>query len=150
MAPSYQHTQTGYLHWVCLVPAVALAAVAWLTVDRPVLLITFATSAAVCLLLAASCYSMTVADVGDELTVRFGPVPLFHTSVRYDLIEHVEAARSTWLDGLGVHYVPGRGWIFNVHGRDCVEIRCTDGRKLRIGTDEPERLTQFVRSRVNR
>jgi hypothetical protein len=39
--------------------------------------------------------------------------------------------------GWGIHYY-GKGWLYNVAGLDAVEIRLTSGRRLRIGTDEPE------------
>lgn len=148
--PSYSHTQAGYLHWICLACGAPLAFLAVLIPGNTALLLTFAGSAALCVLLAACCYSLTVADAGDRLTVQFGPLPVFHTSVCYSEILEVRTGRSSWLDGLGVHYVPGRGWIYNIHGRDCVEIRCVSGRKLRIGTDEPAKLLEVIRDGQSR
>jgi hypothetical protein len=36
-------------------------------------------------------------------------------------------------------------WIYNVSGFDAVELRMTDGRMYRIGTDEPHELEAAIR-----
>ena len=47
--------------------------------------------------------------------------------------------RNPWWYGFGIHRTP-RGWLYNVSGLDAVEIRLRNGRKLRLGTDEPGKL----------
>ena len=97
----------------------------------------------------AACFgSLTVADRGDRLSIRYGPLPLFGTSGVYSSITDVQVSRSALLDGWGIHYIPGRGWTYNLWGRDCVEIRMGSS-TLRIGTDDPARLVEFLRSKVN-
>jgi hypothetical protein len=96
----------------------------------------------------ALCFAtLTVRDEGTRLAVRFGPIPLFGTSVAYSDITEVAAARSSFLDGWGVHWTPGRGWIYNLWGFGCVRIGL--GRKtVRIGTDDVEGLVRFLNSRL--
>jgi hypothetical protein len=40
------------------------------------------------------------------------------------------------------------GWVWNLSGWDCVVLQLRNG-VLRIGTDEPETLAQFVRLKIN-
>ena len=47
--------------------------------------------------------------------------------------------RNSWWYGFGIRWFPG-GTLWNVWGLDAVEFDLVKGRKLRIGTDEPEQL----------
>ena len=58
-----------------------------------------------------------------------------------------EAARSDWLGGGGIHYMPGHGWIYNPWGRVCVKLRLGE-KKVRIDTNDVEGLLRFVKTRV--
>ncbi|MBL8828011.1 MAG: hypothetical protein JNM18_13620 [Planctomycetaceae bacterium] len=98
------------------------------------------------LLLAASFHHLTVRDLGNCLQVAFGPVPLFRRSVAYQDIESVAVGRTTILDGWGIHVSLRGGWVWNIWGRDCVELRLRRG-VWRIGTDDAANLAQFVRTR---
>jgi hypothetical protein len=97
----------------------------------------------------AFCFrSLTVADDGDRLTIRFGPVPLFRTSIPYADMTGVEAGKSTVIDGWGIHYVPGRGWTYNLWGFGCVVVY--RGKTIiRIGSDDVENLVDFLNRRIN-
>ena len=45
----------------------------------------------------------------------------------------VEAGRSSLIDGWGIHWIPGRGWTYNLWGFGCVVIQ--QGKKTtRVGT----------------
>ncbi len=90
---------------------------------------------------------MTVADAGDRLTIRFGPLPLFRRSVRYDLIDSVEVGKTTFLDGWGIHMSLRGGWVWNLWGWDCVVLQLRKG-TLRVGTDDAENLARFVESKI--
>ena len=53
--------------------------------------------------------------------------------------------KNRWYNGWGIRLIP-RGWIFNVSGFDAVEIQMKNGRRYRIGTDEPEALLAAIQS----
>jgi len=144
--PLYRHTQ-----WSPLGPAFAAAAigclVVWTQVEAPVertLCVTMAVAAG---LIGGLFGRLRITEQADCLRVRFGPLPLFGTTVRYAHVRSVVRARSTVLDGLGVHWFPGRGWTFNVWGFDCVELR-TDRGLVRLGTDDPDGLVQHLAQRA--
>lgn len=142
----YRHTQ-----WSPLGPAFAICglgcfAALWF-VDDPVSRTLCVTMGVVAGLIAGLFGQLRVEEQEDRLRVRFGPLPLFGTSVRYAHVRAVARARSSLLDGLGVHWFPGRGWTFNVWGFDCVELH-TDRGLVRIGTDDPDELVRHVAQRT--
>jgi len=140
----YEHTQRGYWHFAFLL----LAAVGWslaLLIPLPPPLPAFATAlAALFALLGLSFMNLTIRDGGDRLLIRFGPIPLLRGSVRYDQITGAAEDRTNWLDGWGIHWVPGRGMTYNIWGFRCVRLQ-TGKRTIRLGTDDPEGLIAFLR-----
>ena len=146
MDTPYQHTQHGPL-WMMLGVPFAGALAAAVFAEEPALRVGMLLFAAFFALIAACFATLTVRDCGDHLDVRFGPLPWWGTRVRYDAILRVEPARSRLIDGFGIHWLPGRGWTFNLWGFDCVEIT-TDRRRLRIGTDDPDGLLRHLVART--
>ena len=92
--------------------------------------------------------SLRVRSDGERLQVRFGPLGFLGTSLRYDDVRGVSLGRSGWVDGWGMHWRPGHGWLFNLWGFDCVEIR-TASRKLRIGSDDARGLARHLEARAS-
>jgi hypothetical protein len=143
----YDHTQKAPLYWILLGTAVFSAAIAYSISDQmPAFWI--ATGVAVLIGVSACCFvNLTVRGEGDHLSIRFGPLPVFGTMIRYSDIHKVEAARTSLVDGWGVHWVPGRGWTYNIWGFGCVKIEM--GKKvIRIGTDDIDGLLSFLKTKV--
>ena len=63
-------------------------------------------------------------------------------------ISRAEPARIALIDGWGIHYVPGRGWTYNIWGWSCVRLTVNGG-TLRIGTDDAESLAQFILAKIS-
>jgi hypothetical protein len=100
------------------------------------------------MILCGFCFrSLTIADEGEWLAVRFGPLPFFGTSIRYADISDAQPGRTSWIDGWGIHYLPGRGWTYNLWGFRCVVLRMVN-RSIRLGTDDPDNLAHFIRQRI--
>lgn len=92
-----------------------------------------------------SCFQhMTVRDEGAQLLIVYGPVPLFRKRIDYTQITSVEASRSAMIDGFGIHYVPGRGWTYNLWGFSCAELHLGK-RIIRVGSDDVDGLVRFLR-----
>lgn len=144
---SYRHTQESPMFWILLAPCAVLMVVLPFVRERPGVFFVLAAWAALLLLATASFRNLTVADGGDRLLVRFGPLPLLRASFRYDRITAVERSRSSWIDGWGIHWVPGRGMTYNVWGFDCVKL-CVASRVVRIGSDDADALADFLSRRV--
>lgn len=144
---TYAHTQRAPLGWYLVMIAVAAFAVAWFTRGQwPAVLILSSIGAAM-ILLSLLISTLTVADEGESLAVRFGPLPLFRKRIAYGAIGRAEPARSAIIDGWGIHYIPSRGWTYNIWGRECVELT-VNGRVMRIGTDDADNLARFIRTKI--
>ena len=94
-------------------------------------------------------HHLTVADEGDHLSIRFGPLPFCCKRIPYDQIRDVEVGRTTWLDGWGIHQSPRGGWVWNIWGWDCVVIHREQG-PFRVGTDDAAELADFLKRRIGR
>ena len=144
---TYTHTQSGRWHYVLFALTLAILAGAWITRSHPPLAIILLVSAATFALCGLVFGSLTISDEGDRLALHFGPLPLLRKRIRYADITAVEIGRTSILDGWGIHFIPGRGWTYNVWGFACVKL--TLGRKvIRVGTDDAEGLAKIIRKKI--
>ena len=120
---------------------------AWITPES-VLQIILACSGGFMMVLSLAFRQLTVSDETDGLLISFGPLPLFRRRVQYSNIESVARGRTTLIEGWGIHLSPGGGWVWNLWGFDCVDVEFKKGRRLRIGTDDPEGLESLLKQRV--
>ena len=89
--------------------------------------------------------SLTVQVDPEAVRIRFGPGPV---GKRFPVAEirSVRPVRNHWTYGWGIRLTP-HGWLFNVSGLDAVELMMGDGKRYRIGTDQPrELLTAIVQA----
>lgn len=143
----YDHTQSAQLYLLLVVVGIGMLVGAWLT-PAEMMQIILASTGALMFVFALSFRQMTVSDEFDRLLISFGPLPMFRRRVLYSNITSVERSRTTVLDGWGIHLSPGGGWVWNLWGFDCVDVYFKKGRRLRIGTDDPEGLEAFLKGRV--
>jgi hypothetical protein len=144
---SYDHVQRAPLYLLILLPGLVVALVA-IFVSEPVLRWVLAASGALSIVLSACFRQLRVRDAGDRLALTFGPLELFKKRLPYAQMRAARAARSDMLDGWGIHWVAGRGWIYNLWGYDCVAIELANGKRVRVGTDDPRGLVSFLESRI--
>ena len=143
----YQHTQRAPLHWILYLPAGGLFFVAWQIRLESQLSIVFGLVGFLLIVLAISFKELTVREKDDHLEVRFGPLRIFGTDIRFSEITDVEIGKTKLIDGWGIHYVPFRGWALNLWGFNCVKITRKTS-VIRIGSDDVEQLTEVVARRV--
>lgn len=87
--------------------------------------------------------------VGDGFVeVRFGPGPI-RRRIALSEIASADEGRNRWYWGWGIRLTP-QGWMWNVHGLSAVQLELADGRRFRIGTDDPERLSAVIRGEIAR
>tara|TARA_B110000037_G_scaffold174526_1_gene198773 strand:- start:615 stop:1040 length:426 start_codon:yes stop_codon:yes gene_type:complete len=82
--------------------------------------------------------SLRVEVSGDLVRLFFG-LGIIHRTINREKISSVKQVRNSWWFGFGVRYTP-HGWMWNASGLDAVEITYKNGKKFRIGTDDPEGL----------
>ena len=144
----YNHTQKALWFLLLYAIGVLMIVVSWsLFEEDQFAAVVLLVAGLLMLMLATSFQHLTVADRGDHLLIRFGPLPLFRKRIRYEDIREVETGRTLLLDGWGIHLSIRGGWVWNLSGRDCVVIYLHDG-VVRIGTDDPENLAQFLKRKI--
>ncbi|MCY2928639.1 MAG: hypothetical protein NTV86_03935 [Planctomycetota bacterium] len=144
---TYDHTQKSPLYLILLLPAVVvMVSVVVAPAPPPVFALLMVVEASL-IVAAFSFMHLRVRDQGDYLAVRFGPLPIFRRRIPYVQITGAEAWRSSFLDGWGVHWMAGRGWIYNLWGFDCVVVHL-GAKTFRIGTDDVDGLVGFLKAKV--
>ena len=136
----YEHTQRGDMIIAALSFAILLilatsyiAGFVWVTLF---VLIVLAGALLVC-------STLTVSVGENTLSIRFGPVGLIRRSWPLQEIESVVPVTNPWYYGLGIHGTP-RGVLYNVSGFRGIEVRLFSGTIFRVGTDEPEELSNAI------
>lgn len=143
--PRYRHTQIG---WAMLtIAALVGGGLAWILLRAggvPFAILVLAFCPLVLLALAFS--TLTVA-------VKEGRLAWCYTlgwprhSLAWREIESVEAVRTSWFEGWGIHRTR-RGWLYNVSGLDAVLVTRRDGRRFLLGSDEPRALVNALRAAI--
>ena len=144
---AYRHTQRGPLHWILVGVAVVGLVLATTVVEHPVPR-AYVLIGVVLLGLFASCFArLTVREEGGTLVAAFGPLPVFQKRLPYEDVVSFRPTESLFMDGWGIHWIPGRGWTWNIWGKVCVEFETTRG-LLRIGTDDVDGLVAHLEERL--
>ena len=147
-AVRYQHTQRNGLVPIVLTIAALGSLTLLLRSGRvPLPLGARLTVIAAAVTLAVSGFvfsSLTVVIRDGQLSWWFGPGAIKKT-VPLATIVAAEPTTTSAINGLGIH-ATGRGWLYNVAGRAAVLVRQVGGRQFLIGSDEPERLAEAIRS----
>ena len=138
----YIHRQSsGMMLVVLLVPVVVCAVVAWTARVWWLYLL------AVAFVLVAWLFSSLTVEVNErDLVSYFGP-GFWRKDTPLGDITGVERTRNSALEGWGIRITP-RGMLYNVAGRDAVEIRLATGRQFRLGTDDPDGLVAALREHI--
>jgi len=145
---TYNHTQRGPLYLIMLAVAVVILAMAWRLRDDPASVHGLLILAAVFFLVSLMFKRLTIRDEGAHLAVRYGPLPLFRRRIPYSEIASADPDRTSWIDGWGIHWIPGRGYTYNLWGFGCVRLVVRE-RVIRIGSDDVENLVSFLRKKIH-
>jgi hypothetical protein len=87
-------------------------------------------------------WSLTVEVRRGQVQARFGS-GLIRRTVQLADIQEARVVRNPWYAGWGIRLIP-RGVIYNVSGFGAVELELSNGRRFRIGTDEPQALLEAI------
>ena len=144
----YHHSQSGHLHQLIYLTAAALVVAGWFCREEMVASLCLTLTGIAILPLAWAFATLTVEDSGDDLLIRYGPLPLFRKRIAFREIRSVEPDRTKWIDGWGIHWVPGRGTTYNLWGFDCAKLS-VGNRTIRIGTDDVDNLVSAIRTKAH-
>jgi hypothetical protein len=146
---TYHHTQKAPWFLLLFCFAALCFTIVWVTKAEPVLPAILLVSGLMMAIFGYSFQQLTVADEGDWLAIRFGPLPLFKRRIRYDDIQEVGIGRTTVLNGWGIHLTLRGGWIWSLSAGNCVVIRHRRG-TISVGTNDAQGLVEFLKDRKPR
>lgn len=136
---TYHHRQSGAIGPLLFAISTSTAAATALLANEPGIW-TLAAVSLIFAILSASFWYLEISLSDTWLTVSFGPLRVARFQRPIHTITAAVPESSDWLDGWGIHRLPGRSVIWNLHGFDCVRVTFQDGREIRLGTDEPKKL----------
>lgn len=151
----YKHTQIGYL--MVVVTLVVLVLFAWLHImaaaEPPSVNSgsNFAITAIMALILfiLASFCSLQVSLDEKYLRIKFG-YGIYRKKFLLEDIMSAKTVKNHWYYGWGIRrWFWPKMWIYNISGFDAVEIKLKNGKIYRIGTDEPKKLEQAIKTMKN-
>ena len=88
-------------------------------------------------------FSRLAVDV-DDATVSVGyAAGLARRRIDLRQIERAETVKTAWYAGWGIRFTPD-GLLYNAWGRQGVKLQLVSGKKLTIGSDEPELLLAAI------
>ena len=90
--------------------------------------------------------SLVVKVNSNKIYVAFGS-GLIRKNIPFTIIKTAEKVRNKWYYGFGIRIIPD-GQMYNVAGLDAIELKLTNGRVFRIGTDEPDKLFEVIKSQI--
>jgi hypothetical protein len=91
-------------------------------------------------------YKLTVEIKDGFLRLWFG-AGVFWKTIPLEQIAYCEPFKGV-IFGWGIHWGPG-GWLYNVSGMKAVTIVLKSGKKMHIGTDEPQLLIEAINSAIH-
>ena len=137
----YKHTQVGYVTGGLTLAALPLVYYAFMVEAGHLGVLGYAVLGGFGGL-AVLFSSLTVKVTEQELVFYFGP-GFWTRRFALDDIIGAEVVRNSALYGWGIRYTH-HGWLYNVSGLRAVELEIAGEGQIRIGTDEPEALTQAL------
>ena len=90
---------------------------------------------------------LTVVGYTNYLEMRFG-IGLIRKKFHFKDIKGCSIEKNPWYYGWGIRKLP-EGWLYNVSGSWSVQLNMKNGKMYRIGTNEPKKLAEFVRTRID-
>jgi hypothetical protein len=135
----YKHTQIGYL-------LIAALGAATLFVGYLNLVTRFNPGTLLILglmILFLTLFATLTTYVNQQaVNIRFG-IGLIRKRFALEDVDEYRIVKNPWYYAWGIHAIPG-GWIFNVSGWDAIELHMKNGRRYRIGTNDPQGLMNAI------
>ena len=139
MMKQYKHTQVGYL-------LLTLYSIVVLFLGYFNIMTNFHPLTLICLiiiLIVLGMFSRLTVTVDDQMIkIRFG-LGIVRKTFPLNEIETHRSVKNPWYYGWGIRFTP-RGWLFNVSGFSAIELQMKNGKRYRIGTDDPDNLAEAL------
>ena len=91
--------------------------------------------------------ALTVSINHEFIRMRFGP-GMWKKTFKLEQIADCKPVKNSGANGWGIRYLGKGCWLYNIAGLDAVELTFQNGKKARIGTDEPQQLAEAIRQAI--
>jgi hypothetical protein len=136
----YRHTQIGSLMLVGAMGSAAAIVAGQRSLPRPIPAVWLVLILALLIVLLFG--SLTTEVSQTHFTFWFG-LGLIRRSFPLSSIASCTVVVNPWTYGWGIRRTP-EGWLYNVSGLRAIELTLHGGKRLRVGSDEPEQLCQAI------
>jgi hypothetical protein len=138
----YKHRQIGWLLIAIFLPVVLGLAIWLMFYPLPQ-----AGILGIFLLIVLWLFSTLTVEADNQKISFYFSIGLFGKKIKYSDIQSIQKVRNPWYLGWGIHWF-GKGWLYNVSGFDAIELILRSGNAIRIGTDEPDKLYNWLSTKV--
>jgi len=149
-APHYKQTQFSYV--MLFVTLAVFAIFAWVHISAsaepestdsgPNFVITFLMTLILFILASLVSFQVTIDEEYLRIKFSFG---IYQKKFPLNDIISAKTIKNHWYYGWGIReWLWPKMLIYNVSGFDAIEIQLKNGKKYRIGTNEPEKLEQTI------
>jgi hypothetical protein len=149
--PGYERSQTFRLLWLVLPLATLLTSAVLLDETQgrgaPVPLAAWFAALGMPALALLLLGRLTIQVDAQRVRWHFGFLGWPRWSVALADIAHVETTRLRWWEGQGIRFTFD-GRLYNVASGGAVRLTLHDGKRIRLGSDEPERLAAWIGHRI--
>lgn len=142
---NYQHTQINY--WMRSILIIIILHTSYIVykADAPAHIAGFL---ALIFIIVSSFTSLKITVSKPYLTIKFG-WGIYSKSFKLSEIKKVKTVKNKWYYGWGIRWcLWPRMTIFNIAGFDAVELKMKNGKLYRIGTNEPRKLEQAIKTKI--
>jgi len=148
--PVKKYTQTGIFSVVVLLPVMVFCIVMlFMTgIDEPITVVIFTLLILTFVICLLTFFKLTIIIDDTHLTFSMG-IGLVRKSYPLSDIAGCKPVTNSVLSGVGIH-LTNTGWLYNVSGRYAIELAFkSSGKKVRIGTDKPDEISNVVNKQIN-
>jgi len=142
MEAEYKHTQFGVLMFVVFFVTGIVIAFVSLSIFAEGRLATAIIIISLYLLGLVLFYAFTIEISDGKLKFWFG-IGGVGKSYALEKIQSVQEVENPWYYFWGVKSIPG-GWLFAIAPGSAVEVAFKNGKMIRLGTDQPNKLKQAI------
>ena len=143
----YEHIQYSRLIWITIILLsiiiiMGISLSIKLEKDNYILLIYTVPYLLILFLTTFLFYGLKIVVSSEKFFLSFG-IGLINRKINLNEIKSTIIVNNKWWYGLGIRRTP-HGWLWNIGGLKAVEIEYVSGKKFRIGTDQPEKLSSHI------
>jgi len=102
----------------------------------------------VSLLTLALLGALTITVDATHLRWHFGLIGFPSWKIALSDIAYVEATTSSMMEGYGIRFT-SKGMLYNAAGHAAILVVLRNGKAMRLGTQDPQRLLSYITPRLN-